>query len=148
MGNMDMTVTTEREELEKIFVDTYSCYSSPHPGTLKDRIMEWHSRHRVKVSREQVEKFFNETMTYRSIWQMQLKDDKEFRIVLPEFLDNLLSLLNGEKVWCEHIEWYDNSPMGNVGWHFGRSDAGWYRPARFDDWTLCPICGKERPKDG
>lgn len=50
-----------------------------------------------------------------------------------------------KKVWCEHIE--ENV---RVRWALGESVEirnwylGVYKVA--DDWKLCPICGKERPK--
>ena len=43
-----------------------------------------------------------------------------------------------DKIWCPDIEWWEGT---NVGWKIYDTQLV---P---DGWRLCPICGKERPKE-
>lgn len=128
----------ELEDLQRIIkaFDSFPAASNVPGCSLADRILRWHSRHRVKVSREQVEARINHHIL-ESYW-----DYPRCNFLKQQLIDDLLRLLNGEVEWCEH-------------WHF--YDGNWWQGSEMEkarQWILrnnnpirfCDNCGKERPK--
>ena len=109
---------SEREELEEYIDRDNWCKRTRHEE--KDWYLSWHNKHQRKVSIQEI-RFIVEEL-----------------VDIEEIVEKAHHLLNGEeKVWCEHIEHKDSS------WRFVYVPAG---SVLTNDWTICPICGKERPK--
>ena len=145
----------EREELKNIL------YPDIDKGdSVVGEVLSWHSRHRPsfvcqcfnrthvcpggpdrpKVSREQVEKVLHRTYREQGVGSVVVNE--------------LLSLLNGEKLWCQHLEWDEGQPIqGDVSWPRWTVKSRKHPDGKVSpQWTLhdgnyCPICGKERPKE-
>jgi len=135
----------EREELKKILYPEIDTSAS-----VIEEVLSWHNRHRPKVSREQIQEVLVKhsrdlsdecKQVHRCISDHSVSN---FDVVAPRILDDLLSLLNGEKVWCR-IEcsrpwkWYEDGGFQR------RSPFGAAYPPM--DIQFCDSCGKERPKE-
>lgn len=116
---------TAGEELEKILEEYYmATKKSLMWDDARKAIMSWHQQHRPQVSREAVDQIFIKYLSSKGVsWDSRMTND-------------LLALLNGYPVWCEHIYFH------NGVWKFCQNND---REVSYL-WDQCPVKGCHAPR--
>ena len=144
-----MTAEQELEQIAKGYeirsVHDHVAYGNHFPPEVIRALMTWHARHQpptlTQVTREQVERIleFYGICTCGKHDYVNLKGLYYSQVKNWELRDALLTLLNEESVWCQHVKWKPNIKR----WVLLPSMTSIHH-----DCPVCPHCAAPRPATG